>query len=406
MGDDLMADYPLETIGIYELFEHQFSGFRPAGWIKQFQEDFQVREVRGDEILEARTENRIEGPEGSGEFIRFTVSKLGVPSPAAEAMICQAVGAKRSELGVSGRKDAQALTSGRMSLPAGYEDELVDLDLSEEGIWIQDLAFNDEPIHNGSHSGNNFRIVIRPNDIGFDERDLEDIEANFEALNKNGFVNFWGDQRFGTRRISQIIGARMIAGDWLGAAKLLLYESPKYEQSEFRQARLAARKTPGWPSKREILSHAYFGQELAFVDLLEKTDSLQQALMGEGEINFLLSAWGSWMWNQAISVYLLRGWGLPRTFPSFRGIPSEDEWNEAGEEYSRVGINLPPYPRHLRQEKAHVIDRPTKAKIKHGQLETLDEAEVVVSFTLPGSVYATMALENVIEVREYDVERR
>jgi hypothetical protein len=128
--------------------------------------------------------------------------------------------------------------------------------------------------------------------------------------------------------------------------------------------------------------------------------------MGEGEINFLLSAWGSWMWNQAISVYLLRGWDLPRTFPSLRGIPSKVDWSEVGEVYSRVGINLPPYPRHLRQKKAHVIDRPTKAKIKHGKVETLDEDEVVVSFTLPVSVYATMALENVIEVRQYDVEGR
>lgn len=403
-----MADYPLETFGVYELFEYSFSGFRPAGWIKQLQEDFQVREVRGDDILEARTENRIEEPEGSDKFIRFTVSKLGVPSPAAEAMICQAVGAKQFELGVSGRKDAQALTSGRMSLPASYEDKLVDLDLSEEGIWIQDLVFNEKPIHNGSHSGNNFRIVIRSNDFDFDERDLEDIEANFEALNESGFVNFWGDQRFGTRRISQIIGARMIAGDWLGAAKLLLYESPKYEQDDFRQARMVARKTPGWPGKREIFSHAYFGQEIAFIELLEKTDSLQQALMGEGEINFLLSAWGSWMWNQAISVYLMRGWDLPRTFPSLRGIPSENEWNKAEKEYGRIGINLPPYPRHLRQDNAHVIDRPTKAKIRHGQVETLDEAEVevVVSFTLPVSVYATMALENLIEVRQYDVEGR
>jgi TruD family tRNA pseudouridine synthase len=402
-----MADYPLAMMGIYELFEGQFSGFRPEGWIKQLSWDFEVREVRGDEILEARTENQIERPEGSGQFVRFTVSKRGVSSPMAEASICQAVGASQSELGVSGRKDSQALTSGRMSLPVKYLGKLVDLDL-DESIWIQDLAFDEEPIQNGSHSGNNFQIVIRPGLSGeiFEEMDLQDIVENFNALESNGFVNFWGDQRFGTRRISQIISARMIAGDWLGAAKLLLYESPKYEQADFRQARQLALRTPGWPKKREILSHAYFGQERRFVDLLEKYDSLQQALMDEGEINFLLSAWGSWMWNQAISDFLLRGWELPRTFPSFRGIPSEDKWNEVGEEYGRVGINFPPYPGHLYQKKAHVINRPTKAEIDHGQMEELSEDQVIVSFTLPVSVYATIALENVIEVREYDVEGR
>ena len=58
--------------------------------------------------------------------------------------------------------------------------------------------------------GNRFRIVLRNVDA-----DEDRIRANMESLEKVGFINYYGAQRFGTRHVpTHLIGKELILGRW------------------------------------------------------------------------------------------------------------------------------------------------------------------------------------------------
>lgn len=60
----------------------------------------------------------------------------------------------------------------------------------------------------GDLSGNRFKIVIRE----VDEQNNEIIESGIDSLKKNGFINYFGLQRFGTctEAPTHLIGSKLI----------------------------------------------------------------------------------------------------------------------------------------------------------------------------------------------------
>lgn len=63
------------------------------------------------------------------------------------------------------------------------------------------------------------------------------IIKDIEEAGKNGFINYYGMQRFGTRSIAtHIMGKAMVKSDWEEAIKLILstYDSSKPGDKELR----------------------------------------------------------------------------------------------------------------------------------------------------------------------------
>ena len=58
--------------------------------------------------------------------------------------------------------------------------------------------------------GNRFHIVLRNVD-----KDEQSICTSMESLRENGFINYFGAQRFGTRHVpTHLIGKELILGRW------------------------------------------------------------------------------------------------------------------------------------------------------------------------------------------------
>lgn len=100
-------------------------------------------------------------------------------------------------------------------------------------IKLGNFSYGEE-VKLGGLSGNRFDIVLRNVDIGDDGADeamrkqlvQARLEAAGEALQTNGFVNFFGMQRFGKYHDTHEVGMAILKGDFQGAIDIIMREKP------------------------------------------------------------------------------------------------------------------------------------------------------------------------------------
>jgi len=105
-------------------------------------------------------------------------------------------------------------------------------------LWLYPLQFSNEKIHSGMLFGNRFHITVRA--VKQPKSPIiERLESTRqELLRLGGCPNFFGHQRFGTRRaITHTVGKHMLFGEWEEAALAFLAKPGPYEHPESRQAR-------------------------------------------------------------------------------------------------------------------------------------------------------------------------
>jgi len=106
------------------------------------------------------------------------------------------------------------------------------------GMRVGNYEYSDHHLNLGDLNGNRFTITIR-DVIGEDQV----IKSAVENLKKNGFVNYYGLQRFGTGTVpTHKIGLALIKKDWSGAAHLIL-DPRDGEQPQCNAARENYQKT-------------------------------------------------------------------------------------------------------------------------------------------------------------------
>ncbi|KAJ8966699.1 hypothetical protein NQ314_003349 [Rhamnusium bicolor] len=95
-------------------------------------------------------------------------------------------------------------------------------------VKIGNFSFNDVPLKLGQLQGNKFRIALR-NVTGSDEL----INQAMNQIKENGFINFYGLQRFGNDKEVPTfqIGVNLLLGKWKEAAQLIL--KPKTSDDPF-----------------------------------------------------------------------------------------------------------------------------------------------------------------------------
>ena len=153
-------------------------------------------------------------------------------------------------LSVAGTKDKRAVTVQRVSLKRGrktLEDvwrmtNHIDLPVSssqsekrsvlhaastraERGLRVAHVAYADQPLMLGQLAGNQFTITLR--DMRWVDGDFgsltDALRERVAAVERDGFVNYFGMQRFGTGAIgTHAVGIAVLQGDYARALELLL----------------------------------------------------------------------------------------------------------------------------------------------------------------------------------------
>jgi tRNA pseudouridine13 synthase len=207
-------------------------GKRASGSIKRSPEDFKVEEITSNgTVLKIGAKYGPEqlGFEGKdGEFTVFVMQKTGWNTTQALKAIAQKANRGVKSVGFAGTKDRIAQSTQLCSLFGSEPDKVSSIKIKD--ILINGAWKSDSKIELGMLSGNHFTITVR------DATGIDLISKNIEELN-GAFPNYFGDQRFGTRKNNQEIGLSILKGDFQGAVMQFLTDIKNETNTEAIEAR-------------------------------------------------------------------------------------------------------------------------------------------------------------------------
>ncbi|CCF55819.1 hypothetical protein KAFR_0A03840 [Kazachstania africana CBS 2517] len=184
--------------------------------------------VNNQELIEkTKDANGVEnwgyGP--AKEFLHFTLHKENKDTMDAVNVISKLLRVPTKLMRFAGTKDRRGVTTQRLSISNINVDRLNALNRTLRGMLIGGFQFEDSSLNLGDLSGNEFVIVIRGVEVNKDASvDLQEIlSEGCKSLVSQGFINYFGMQRFGTFSIStHTIGKELLASNWENAVELIL----------------------------------------------------------------------------------------------------------------------------------------------------------------------------------------
>lgn len=193
--------------------------------IKQKPEDFVVREELDDKTRTSWSDKirTLHGKSSAvkprhADYIWLMMEKTDTDFFRAIDEIAKGLGISTKEISYSGTKDKRAVTSQTISVHGAKEEDISSLDI--KGITLSGLRPRKRHIRLGEHHGNRFMIIVR----NVDRDDTGGVRERLGHARKDGFVNFFGEQRFGSvHKSNHIIGKRLVQGgrmDSLGGMPL------------------------------------------------------------------------------------------------------------------------------------------------------------------------------------------
>ena len=217
-----------------------------GGRIKEYLTDFRVEEVPLYE------------PCGEGTHVYFRVTKAGIPTPQAVNRLARFLNVQPHDIGVAGLKDARAVSSQMMSLEHVGPAALAAF--RDPAMSIKVLGRHGNKLRTGHLKANRFTIRIR----GVSAGKLPAAEAVLEVLARRGVPNYFGEQRFGARNDTAVLGECIVRNDLDEFMAVFLGRPASDDPPDCRAARDAfdvgqyARALKRWPwryrNERKALS--------------------------------------------------------------------------------------------------------------------------------------------------------
>jgi len=191
-----------------------------GGRIRVRYEDFRVDEVP------------LYGPVDTGEHLFLRVWKRGIATFEAIRRLAAALDLPERQIGYAGLKDARAVTTQWVSVPAACEPEIAGLEVPR--VAVLEVRRHHNKLKIGHLRGNRFRIVVRDARPGCREA----AQAVLDRLAGRGVPNYFGQQRFGTRLNGHRCGEAIVRGDYKAFTEHLLGEpSAREHNPDLRRAR-------------------------------------------------------------------------------------------------------------------------------------------------------------------------
>lgn len=130
-------------------------------------------------------------PSGSGGHVWLHVRKHGLTTVEVARRIAHAAGVRLREVGYAGLKDRHAVVEQWFSVPASPTADGRWQTLGD-GVEVLDSVRHGQKLRKGALAGNVFAIVVR--EVQGSREQLEDA---LKRLRREGFPNYFGEQRFG-----------------------------------------------------------------------------------------------------------------------------------------------------------------------------------------------------------------
>jgi tRNA pseudouridine13 synthase len=180
-----------------------------GGIYKHNYRDFIVREITKEgEILRIKDISKKNhfSREFQDDFTEFHLVKKNQEPFKAFNFIASALNIPMSHISYSGLKDRCSISVQKVAVKGNHVEKLKNLKLKD--ISINHITTSRKSIRLGSNKGNHFTVIIRNIKKNIDIR--KRISKIFEILSTDGFLNYYGLQRFGTYRPNSHIVAKHI----------------------------------------------------------------------------------------------------------------------------------------------------------------------------------------------------
>lgn len=126
-----------------------------------------------------------------GEHLILHIQKKGISTNEALKIISQTIGIKVKDIGYAGLKDKQGLTSQYISINKKQSQNISKIE--DMGIKILETFTHKNKIKLGHLKGNKFFIRLKK----VSKIDAIKLEQALSNISQNGFLNYFGYQRFG-----------------------------------------------------------------------------------------------------------------------------------------------------------------------------------------------------------------
>ena len=173
-----------------------------AGSIKSVAEDFEVEEIPAYM------------PCGDGEHLFIFLQKRNLSSFDLVRVVAQALGCKDDEVSLAGMKDAVALTRQWICVPARLQAALAAAPFAgHPNVTVLQWGRHTNKLKTGHLKGN--RFVVRIRDVCTTSADEgadvgQRVAAIVNYLQRDGFANAYGSQRFGRNGETILLGLRVL----------------------------------------------------------------------------------------------------------------------------------------------------------------------------------------------------
>lgn len=258
-----------------------------GGQLKTEPEDFFVEEIP------------LYYPAGQGQHVYVEIEKRGLSTYAAINILARALNISPGAIGYAGLKDAHAVTRQTLSIDRAVPETVATLNLPN--LKILKVSRHHNKLKIGHLAGNRFVIKVRQ----VTQAALPLAEAILVKLTEKGVPNFFGEQRFGRRANTHLLGELLIRRDAANFVAEYLGRPQPYEAPHIQAARQlidegrladALAQWPGnLPDERRVL--------VAIV----KADGQPEAAINALETkikNFFVSAFQSELFNELLAKRL------------------------------------------------------------------------------------------------------
>ena len=294
-------------IGI-EVYATRSSGI--GGTIRQFVEDFNVREVLVDGS-KAETNQSAQHPVlGSSldknRYLLCILVKQNWDMFQAIRLIAEQLGISAKYIHFAGIKDAKAITAQHITIEGATAEEIQKIQVKD--IKIHPIGYFRSKLSAYFLFGNNFHITIRA--INHPKSTIKKrITKTIEELEAiNGVPNFFGHQRFGTTRpITHLVGKAIVKRNFRKAAMLFLAKPSLYEHPESRQARKQLHATQDFKQALKNFPKQLRYEHLMLRQLAKKPDDYVEAFrrLPIRLRELLPQAYQSYLFNRFLSKRIL-----------------------------------------------------------------------------------------------------
>ncbi len=141
-----------------------------------------------------------------GEHLVMQIRKKDLTTWDMLKVLSEHSGVKVRDFGYAGLKDKDGMTIQYISVLKKYEENFASF--SHEKIKILNKTYHKNKIKIGHLRGNRFFIRLKK----VSSIDAQKLKSGMEFLNKNGFPNFFGYQRFGKEQNNALEGYEILSG--------------------------------------------------------------------------------------------------------------------------------------------------------------------------------------------------